>query len=95
MNESAPDGISDQYQRALPPNSRHSASALLVAIDSGHEEMAIFLLERCNPPKQTADCSSPAVQHEMHDLAKTLLAHGADPNAKLTKTMPVFSSNLD
>ena len=94
VNESAPDGISGNTNaryRLIPDT---SASALLVAIDSSHEEMAIFLLENgANPTLDGAGRTAlhSAVQHEMHDLVKTLLNHGADPNAKLTRNMPVFS----
>lgn len=94
VNESAPDGISGNTnaRSALIPETE--ASALMVAIDSGHEEMAIFLLNNGADPElvdtgRTALHS--AVQHQMHTLAKALLDHGANPNAQLTRNMPVFS----
>lgn len=94
VNESAPDGISGNTnaRRALIPNTE--ASALMVAIDSGHEEMAIFLLENGADPELAATGRTAlhsAVQHKMHSLAKTLLSYGANPNAQLSRNMPVFS----
>ncbi|MFL2856649.1 MAG: ankyrin repeat domain-containing protein [Pseudohongiellaceae bacterium] len=93
-NESAPDGISGNTNArwALIPET--NASALMVAIDSGHEEMAIFLLENGADPDlygagRTALHS--AVQHQMHALANALLESGANPDAKLARNMPVFS----
>ena len=94
VNEAAPDGISGNTnaRNALIPET--SASALLVAIDSDHEELANFLLENGADPRldgagRTALHS--AVQHEMHTLVGALLAHGANPNARLSRNMPVFS----
>jgi len=94
VNESAPDGISGNTNArwALIPDTE--ASALLVAIDSGHEDMAMFLLENGADPDlngagRTALHSS--VQHQMHGLTQALLSKGANPNARLTHNMPVFS----
>lgn len=94
VNESAPDGISGNTNArwALIPGTE--ASALMVAIDSGHEEMAIFLLDSGADPKLSGagrTALHSAVQHQMHTLVKALLDRGANPNAKLTRSMPVFS----
>ena len=71
-NESAPDGISGNTNARWVLIPETNASALMVAIDSGHEEMAIFLLENGADPDlygagRTALHS--AVQHQMHALA--------------------------
>ena len=94
VNESAPDGIAGDTNagRAFKPDT--DAAALLVAIDSRHEAMARFLLERgANPNLNGAGRTAlhSAVQQAMPDLVKALLARGADPNARLTKPMPALS----
>jgi ankyrin repeat protein len=59
-----------------------------------HEQFAVFLLEKGADPTlhgagRTALHS--AVQRVMPNLVKALLAHGADPNARLEKPMPAVS----
>ena len=97
VDESAPDGIAGDTNagRAFKPDT--DAAALLVAIDSQHEAMARFLLDRgANPNLNAAGRTAlhSAVQQAMPDLVKTLLARGADPNARLTKGMPALSRQI-
>jgi ankyrin repeat protein len=94
VNEAAPDGIAGDTNagRSFKPDTE--AAALLVAIDSQHEAMARFLLDSGADPNlhgagRTALHS--AVQQAMPDLVRALLARGADPNARLTRTMPLLS----
>lgn len=97
VNESAPDGIAgDTNARALfKPDTE--AGALLVAIDSRHEEMAVFLLERGADPNHSGagrTALHSATQKAMPELVQALLAHGADPDARLEKPMPLLSRYL-
>jgi ankyrin repeat protein len=94
VNEAAPDGIAGDTNttRSFKPDT--AAAALLVAIDSQHEAMARFLLDRGADPNlhgagRTALHS--AVQQAMPELVEALLARGADPNARLTRPMPLLS----
>jgi ankyrin repeat protein len=94
VNESAPDGIAGDTNalRAFKPDTE--STALLVAIDSHHEAMAAFLLEKgADPNRRGAGRTAlhSAVQQAMPDIVKALLAHGADPNARLEKPMPLLS----
>lgn len=94
VNEAAPDGISGNTNARWNLIPDTEASTLLVAIDSDHEAMALFLLQQGADPDldgagRTALHS--AVQHEMPTLVQALLDHGANPNARLTRYMPVFS----
>ena len=94
VNEAAPDGIAGDTNagRSFKPDTE--AAALLVAIDSQHEAMARFLLESgANPNLKGAGRTAlhSAVQQAMPELVKALLARGADPNAPLTRPMPLLS----
>jgi len=94
VDESAPDGIAGDTNatRSFKPGT--DAAALLVAIDSGHEDMARFLVEAgANPNHNGAGRTAlhAAVQQQMPKLVTTLLARGADPNARLTKPLPLLS----
>jgi ankyrin repeat protein len=94
VNEAAPDGIAGDTNagRSFKPDTE--ASALLVAIDSQHEAMAKFLLDSgANPNHHGAGRTAlhSAVQQAMPELVRVLLAHGADPNARLTRPMPFLS----
>jgi ankyrin repeat protein len=94
IDESAPDGIAGDTNaaRAFKPDT--DAATLLVAIDSHHEAMARFLLERgANPNLNGAGRTAlhSAIQQAMPELVKALLARGADPNARLSRPMPALS----
>jgi len=94
VNEAAPDGIAGDTNAARSFKPDTAAAALLVAIDSQHEAMARFLLEAgANPNLQGAGRTAlhSAVQQAMPELVKALLARGADPNARLTRPMPLLS----
>jgi ankyrin repeat protein len=91
VNESAPDGIGGDTnaRRLYKPNTE--AGTLLVAIDSGHQEMAKFLIEHDADVNQHGAGRTPlhsAVQQAMPEVVRLLLARGADPNARLERPMP-------
>ena len=94
VNDSAADGIAGNTNARWNLMPDTEASALLVAIDSDHEETALLLLAQGADPNlngagRTALHS--AVQHRMPTLVSALLANGADPNARLARPLPVFS----
>ncbi len=82
VNEKAPDGY----------------SVMLLASHSGHGALASFLLEKGADPN-AADAGfttlHTAVLTGDLDLVKALLAHGANPNAQLTKATPIRSRGED
>ncbi len=76
VNDTAPDGT----------------SALVMAAYSDHGSFAVFLLDRGGDPNSAAAGYAAlhiAVLTRNLDLVKALLAHGANPNAQLTKGTPV------
>jgi ankyrin repeat protein len=94
VNESAPDGIAGDTNagRAFKPDT--DAAARLVAIDSGHAEMAKYLLASGADPNHSGagrTALHSAVQRAMPDVVQALLARGADANARLAKAMPLLS----
>lgn len=94
VQESAPDGIGGDTNltRAFKPDT--DAAALLVAIDSNHEALARFLLDRGADPNHAGagrTALHSAVQRSMPELVKALLARGANPNARIDKPMPLLS----
>ncbi len=97
VNESAPDGIggnTNARSRYVPDT---DAAALLVAIDSGHAELARFLLARgADPDHDGAGRTAlhAAVQRKMPDVVAALLEHGADPDPRLTKRLPFVSRRI-
>lgn len=97
VDESAPDGIGgDTNARALFKRDTE-ASALLVAIDSGHPGMALLLVERGADPNHMGAGRAPlhaAVQRQMPDVVRALLAAGADANARLEKPLPLVSRRI-
>jgi len=98
VNETAPDGIGGDTnaRRLFKPNTE--AGALLTAIDSGHQEMAKFLIDNGADVNQHGAGRTPlhsAIQQTMPELVKLLLAKGADPNARLERPMPLLSRGLN
>ena len=97
VDESAPDGIggnTNARTRFVPDT---DAAALLVAIDSGHAEMARFLLARgADPDHDGAGRTAlhAAVQRKMPEVVAALLEHGADPDPRLTKRLPFVSRRI-
>ena len=97
VNESAPDGIggnTNARSRFVPDT---AAAALLVAIDSGHSELARFLLSRgADPGHDGAGRTAlhAAVQRKMPEVVAALLDHGADPDSRLTRRLPFVSRRI-
>jgi ankyrin repeat protein len=74
------------------------ASALVVAAHSGHGRLAAFLLDTGANPNGAAvgyTALHAAVLRSDLELVKALLAHGASPNAQLTKGTPVRRNSQD
>ncbi len=104
-------GAGADVKEATPEN----GSVLVVATASGHEELAVFLLEQGADPNATDGFGISAMHYALHEglltlmgakrsstdrfgwlrpnmpeLVKTLLAHGADPNARIGKNFPTL-----
>jgi ankyrin repeat protein len=97
VKATAPDGIGGDTnaRRLYKPNTE--AGALLLAIDSRHEAMAEWLIEQGVDVNEHGAGRTPlhsAVQQNMPELVKLLLARGANPNAGLEKPMPLLSRAL-
>jgi ankyrin repeat protein len=74
------------------------ASALVVAAHSGHTSAATLLLEKGADPNAAAvgyTALHAAVLRSDLNLVKVLLAHKANPNAQITKGMPVRRTSQD
>lgn len=94
---------------------QEEGSALLIATASGHEELAIQLLERGADPKLVDGFGMTALHYSLHEgllnlmgakpnptdklgwtrrnmpkLMRSLLAHGADPNARVARNWPTL-----
>ena len=94
VDESAPDGIGGDTNARVLFRENTEASALLVAIDSGNAETALFLIEQGADPDHSGAGRTPlhaATQQEMPDVVRALLAAGANPDARLTKRTPRLS----
>lgn len=95
VNETMADGSSAlvlAIDSAPVVGERVSASA--VSAHAVQEAMAEFLLENGADPNHNGagrTALHSAVQRKMPDLVKTLLAHGANPNARLEKPLPPLS----
>ena len=97
VNESAPDGIGGNTNARTRFVADTDAAALLVAVDSGHAAMALFLLAQGADPGhggagRTALHS--AVQQAMPDVVSALLEWGADPNPRLERRLPFVSRRI-
>ena len=94
VNESAPDGIAGDTNAPVLFKPATDASTLLVAIDSGHAEMAMFLLGQGADPHHNGSGRTAlhsATQQAMPNVVIELLKHGADPNVRLERRMPLLS----
>ena len=97
VNDAAPEGIGGNTNARTRFIAETDAAALLVAIDSLHEEMALFLLERGADPNHAGagrTALHAAVQHTMPTAVSALLARGADPNARLERRLPFVSRRI-
>jgi ankyrin repeat protein len=73
-------------------------SALVAAAHSGHQSVAALLLDQGADPNAAAvgyTALHAAVLRSGHDLVKALLAHGANPNAPITRGTPVRRNSED
>lgn len=97
VNESAPEGIGGNTNARTRFVADTDAAALLVAIDSEHREMALFLLDRGADPNHAGagrTALHAAVQRHMPDVAAALLSRGADPNPRLERRLPFVSRRI-
>jgi uncharacterized protein len=81
-NDAQPDGV----------------SALVLAAHSGHGDLAALLLDRGADPNAVASGYAPlhaAVLRSDANLVRTLLAHRADPDLKMTKGTPMRRDTTD
>jgi uncharacterized protein len=73
-------------------------SALVLAAHSGHRDVALTLLDKgANPNDMGIGYSAlhAAILRSDLSLVKALLAHGADPNIRMTKATPVRRNSTD
>jgi len=98
VNESAPDGIGGNTNARTRFVEDTEAAALLVAVDSEHAEMALFLLARgadANHAGAGRTALHAAVQRVMPDVVTALLERGADPDARLERRLPFVSRRIN
>ena len=97
VNESAPDGIGGNTNARSRFVADTEAAALLVAMDSGHANMALYLLEQGADPNHAGAGRTAlhgAVQRKMPRVVAALLDRGADPNLRLEKRLPLVSRRI-
>ncbi len=82
------------------PNDRlpDGTSALVLAAQSGHRDVALTLLEKGADPNDMGigySALHAAILRSDLTLVMALLAHGADPNIRMTKATPVRRNSTD
>jgi ankyrin repeat protein len=73
-------------------------SALVLAAHSGHRDTALALLDKGANPNDLGigyTALHAAILRSDSNLVKALLAHGADPNIRMTKATPVRRNSTD
>ena len=98
VNESAPDGIGGNTNARTRFVRGTDSHALLVAIDSRHSEMALFLLDGGADPHHAGAGRTPlhsAVQHQMPEVVSALLRLGANPDVRLERSLPFVSRRIN
>ena len=73
-------------------------SALVLAAHSGHRDVALALLDKGANPNDLGigyTALHAAILRSDLELVKALLAHGADPNIRMTKATPVRRNSMD
>jgi ankyrin repeat protein len=73
-------------------------SALVLAAMSGHRDVALALLEKGANPNDLGigyTALHAAILRSDLELVKALIAHGADPNLRMTKATPVRRNSTD
>ena len=97
VNDWAPDGIGGDTNARMFYRPHTQAHALLVAIDSGHADMARYLLERGADANHSGAGRTPlhaAVQQRMPAVVQALLSQDADPDAQLSRNLPLVSRRI-
>jgi ankyrin repeat protein len=85
--------VEELVSAGADPNDRaaDATSALVVAAHSGHGEVASFLLDKGADPNAKGSGYAAlhiAIRRGDIDLVKALMAHGADPDARLIQATP-------
>ena len=92
LNEMLPGGNSALLLASASMSATSGFEYTLAVKPSGHEELAMFLLNKGADVSKTDTIGTTplhaAVQTGKLELVKALLAHGANPNARLTKAPP-------
>jgi len=92
INDAAPDGSTPLLVASASEVAIASKDYKLNVRPSDHEKLAIFLLENGADPSKTDELGRTplhvAVETGRVELVKALLAHGANPNARMTKNEP-------
>jgi ankyrin len=92
LNEMLPGGNSVLLLASASMSATSGFEYTLAVKPSGHEELAMFLLNKGADVSKTDTIGTTplhaAVQTGKLELVKALLAHGANPNARLTKAPP-------
>ncbi|HYL39182.1 MAG TPA: ankyrin repeat domain-containing protein [Bryobacteraceae bacterium] len=97
LNDTAPDGSSPLVVASASVVAIASKDYKLNVSPSDHEKLALFLLERGADPSRTDGFGHTALHVAVEtgkvELVKALLAHGANPNARMIKDEPPLAGD--
>ena len=98
IDEAAPDGSTPLFVASASVAAIASSNYKLNLMPSHHEKLALFLLGQGADASKTDGLGRTplhaAVETGKVELVKALLAHGADPNARMTKDEPPFAGDF-